>query len=418
MYAFLLGNHPELSLAELGVFFGNTVSLNPVNNIAFTPSELPGQFLNADDFLKVLGGTIAILKIVDERVSHDNLISVIANQIEDTVQKNGVTGKFPFGVDVYPESANNTPLIKYMTIGVKKALAKNKVKSEFWNNNFRNVNRVFALKNHLINKGYWIGVLKRSEKEFMITQLVAVQDVEQYAQRDYGKAARDAQSGMLPPKVAQIMLNLGIYNRAYGVNFDASRRARVTIVDPFCGSGTVLMESMLRGFSVMGMDVTEKAVEQAQANISWLREKRPEVQSVGSYIGLKSATELKRKDIELTSPDMGGLAIVTEPYLGPPMREEPTDRTLEYVMQELSDLYIGFFKNMASWLPAETPVVCIFPCWRRTTGGITKLSSRIVEKIMTFGYSMPAYTPLHTNSLLYGRPYSIVGREILRLVKK
>lgn len=415
-YAFLLGNHPELSLAELGSFFGQNVSLNPSNKIAFTENELPSQFVNPQDFLEVLGGTITLLKIFEERVKFHDLTNCIGEYIKLHAPHTG--GKIPFAIDIYPEATAHSTLIKKLTIGVKKYLTKGGIRSEFWNNNFRNINRVYALKNGLLKKGLGIALIARGEENYMVCETVGLQNIENYALRDYGKAARDSFAGMLPPKLAQIMINLAIFNRPFGITFDESRRGRVTILDPFCGSGTVLMEGLLRGFSVMGSDISEKSVGDAQKNIAWLRESRNITPSAGAMIIQKSALEIRRKDCELICPDITSIAIVTEPLLGPPMREEPSDKVLEKVMMTLSELYSGFFKNMALWLPGETPIVCVFPCWRRAGGGVTKLSSRVVEKIMATGYSMPAYSPLHITSLLYSRPYSVVGREILRFVKK
>ncbi len=416
MYAFILGNHPEISIAELGSFFGDKVSINPVNKIAFTECELPSQFTNAGDFLKILGGTITIMKVLNERVGSKELTEVVAEHVKGAM--GDTTSKFPFSIDVHPESNATTPYIKQFTIGVKKHLTKEGKRSEFWNNNFRNINRVFAVKNHLLEKGIAFALLPRGNSEFMVCQLVALQDVEDYADRDYGKAERDNKSGMLPPKLAQIMMNLAIFNRAYGVTFDESRRARVTVLDPFCGSGTVLMEALLRGFSTFGSDISEKAVEQSKTNVDWLRQARTISPAAGAMVLHKSALELSKKDCELACPDITGIAVVSEPFLGPPMREEPSDAVLDKVMYELSDLYVGFFKNMSKWLPAETPIVCVFPCWRRAGGGIAKLSSRVVEKITSLGYSVPAYSPQNSTSLIYSRPYTVVAREILRFVKK
>lgn len=68
--------------------------------------------------------------------------------------------------------------------------------------------------------------------------------------RDYGRPARDARVGMLPPKLAQIMLNLSVKDEKSG-----------TVLDPFCGTGVLLQEAALAGFDFIGSDIEPRMVE-------------------------------------------------------------------------------------------------------------------------------------------------------------
>ena len=60
------------------------------------------------------------------------------------------------------------------------------------------------------------------------------------------KPYRDMRRGMLPPKLARSLVNLAI---------GAKSPSDMTILDPFCGTGTVLMEAMLLGTHVVGTDL-------------------------------------------------------------------------------------------------------------------------------------------------------------------
>jgi tRNA G10 N-methylase Trm11 len=63
---------------------------------------------------------------------------------------------------------------------------------------------------------------------------LACQDIDAYAKRDTGKS-RDMVVGMMPPKLCQIMINIGFG----GIRDQADTRA---LYDPFCGLGTILIE--------------------------------------------------------------------------------------------------------------------------------------------------------------------------------
>jgi len=77
-----------------------------------------------------------------------------------------------------------------------------------------------------------------------------VQDIENYSKRDYGKT-RDMEVGMLPPKLAQMMLNIAASCHActprginsYGRNLSKkdsgisskTGMTNIKVYDPFCG---------------------------------------------------------------------------------------------------------------------------------------------------------------------------------------
>src|SRR5205823_3602162 len=90
----------------------------------------------------------------------------------------------------------------------------------------------------------------------------AVQPFEQFSARDFGRPGRDDLSGMLPPKLAIIMINL------------AANDTISVLLDPFCGSGTILSEALLLGYkNLIGSDISEKAVADTKTNLDWIANK-------------------------------------------------------------------------------------------------------------------------------------------------
>lgn len=67
---------------------------------------------------------------------------------------------------------------------------------------------------------------------FIVAETVWIQDIEGYSQRDMERE-RSMTVGMMPPKIAQIMINLGTKG-------DKNR----ALWDPFCGLGTTLIEAL------------------------------------------------------------------------------------------------------------------------------------------------------------------------------
>ena len=102
-----------------------------------------------------------------------------------------------------------------------------------------------------------------TKKEFIKLEedwyrVVGVQDIDAYARRDQVRPARDARVGMLPPKLAQILINL------CGELNDGAR-----ILDPFCGTGGILIEAGLIGCKVVGSDVNWKMKNGTAINLDY-----------------------------------------------------------------------------------------------------------------------------------------------------
>jgi len=71
---------------------------------------------------------------------------------------------------------------------------------------------------------------------------------------------------MLPPKLAQMMINIALTPTLS----QREREKNISIYDPFCGLGTILIEALNSGYSnVYGSDLNEKMVEATSKNISF-----------------------------------------------------------------------------------------------------------------------------------------------------
>lgn len=182
-------------------------------------------------------------------------------------------------------------------------------------------------------------------------------------------------------------------------------------MDPFCGTGVIPMEALLRGWDVLGSDASQKAVTGCEKNLDWMR-KEYEIlkKDVSSSVWKQDATKpfaLKEK------PDV----IVTETTLGTPFSDRPAAKDAMKARTEVDEIETGFLENVAKTLPG-VPVVCSLPVWFPKAGPL--YIEKTWKKIHDIGFRPilpPGVNPHHPErlSILYHRPDQSVGREIVLL---
>lgn len=265
---------------------------------------------------------------------------------------------------------------------------------------------------------------------------IAAHNPTQYAQRDIGKPARDMRAGILPPKLAQVMLNLGAWllqsgqrtdeqlagsgKRAASVASPAASRqppAAPVVLDPFCGSGVIPMECLLRGWMVLASDSSQKAVDACKRNIAWTRRTFAlPAANIPSAVSKHNAE--KPFDFSSTRDERlrcGPSVIVTETSLGPSLRARPSQQETQRLRTANEKLQAAFLRNAAASLPG-VPIVCTWPVWFLKTGPL--FLEKVWKEAEKMGLQavLPPETPPTSSSrptLLYRRPDQYVGREIV-----
>ncbi|MFA7088170.1 MAG: hypothetical protein WC146_02410, partial [Patescibacteria group bacterium] len=255
-YYFVLGTNTALSVAELSA----VLDLRNFKLLAadFLIGEIDRE-INVEDLMKKLGGMIKIGCIVSDIKSGDDsrLISEIFNVAKKKQLKNA-GGKFNFGISDYGSRNFNK---KDFGLKLKKYFSDAAISSRFVVSREKTLSSVVVTQNKLLKNGIEI-VLASDGDDILIGETLGVQMFKDLSLRDYGRPARDDLSGMLPPKLAQIMINLAQITDENAV-----------IVDPFCGSGTVLSEAAVMGYkNLFGSDISFKAIEDSRRNISWVKE--------------------------------------------------------------------------------------------------------------------------------------------------
>jgi tRNA G10 N-methylase Trm11 len=389
-YFFVLGNNPTLSIAELSVVFvkeETKFNLSDSGNILIVESN---KKIDPESLIKRLGGTIKIGEIIIEKEINNK------EQALEEIKKLIKTGqgKYKFGISYYGQRNFNT---KPLGMEIKKHLRKQDISARWVVSREQTLSSVVVHQNKLIEKGIEI-VLIEQEKGFMIGRTLAVQPFKELSFRDYGRPARDDRSGMLPPKLAQIMINL------------SQAKQSDIILDPFCGSGTILTEAMIMGNkNLIGTDISEKAVKDTQKNTEWIR-KKFQLSIVNFQLFNKSVTELS-KTITRQSIDR----IITEPYLGP----QRGRINFIKVKKELEELYTEALKEFGEILKPNGRIVMIWPMFFATRNSelITPDLNgfRIVNPIPKEILDNKNFKLTNRKTIIYGREGQRIWREIVIL---
>lgn len=412
-YAFILGRKYLLSIAEICNLIkdrGRIIDVRKDTLIVSFKTRLDSKLL-----LSQIGGTIKIAEVISEisLAQKNKLAETISHYLYNKFQ--GHDGKVNYGISLYSFTDKHEIILRKTLNLIKKNLTVLGLKSRFINHNFKNLESAAIKGEKLLIKGSEIIAIQGTHRIF-IAETQAIQDFENYSKRDYNRPARDPRLGMLPPKLAQIMINIsGITPLCE--NLEGNK----TLYDPFAGVGTILAEALLLGYNIMGSDINAEVLEKARKNLEWLRnENFNPVQKIKFF--LKDATLLDKKDI----PEKIDL-IVTESYLGPPVSTLPSPNQIKKTFHEIQELILKFFQSLSKLLNPGTPIVISLLVYKGKNQYF--FIDQIIEKILQYGFEISSPIPKEIKtkfnipsplreSLIYDRPDQIVAREIWKFIKK
>ncbi|WP_048147912.1 TRM11 family SAM-dependent methyltransferase [Palaeococcus ferrophilus] len=320
-YAVIFGKNPELSEAEFRAFarrFG----------IRFSELERSREWLVFEGPKKVehlfhrLGGSLKLVRLVDgiEELEYSKLFTVSFYGKDDWKLWRKL------GSDVKRHFRESGPA------------------------KFFKPRNVYAMPAELILKGFpevrdvvfifgrreWIGETVRVADPFELKKL----DVERPRQRAILS---------IPPRLARIMVNL-------------SEVREGKALDPFCGVGTVIQELLLQGFDAYGSDINPSIVNAAKENVAWLKKE----------FRVKRSAHLEVCDAKKLHRCFRGRfdLIVSEPYLGKPLRKKPTRGEAVEMARKLDSFYFPVFESFSRVMKRNGRVVFVFPAYRLSDGSI------------------------------------------------
>jgi len=403
-YAAFLGHQPHISIAELAAAVpGFTLKHRVEKKVAIFESSEDLK----PEILSILGGTVVLAQQLSNNVLDlKDIPKVLVKELDKTRGKKVIFGLRTIGVPY--KSVRN------LYRECKTKLRNEGRSSRYVGSDHKPAASVLLHDAGLLDgkKGCELSIVL-GEELMWIGRTIAAQDVESYTKRDMDKPVRDTTVGLLPPKLAQILLNFGLWiAKENGCKSAVKKKPTVTVLDPFCGTGVIPMEALLRKWPVQASDKSVKGVNGCTKNLDWIRkEEKIAKKDVPSTIWKQDAL----KPFELKNlPDV----VVTETSLGTPLNSRPTQKDAMKEKTANEALQEGFLRNAATTLP-NIPIVCIWPVWRTKTMPIFLEKIWKVIEELPYEVVQPIELEKHDRpTLFYRRADQFVGREIVLLKPK
>jgi len=356
-FVFIHGKNPELSLAEI-------VSYLEFRDVEFEVKETAKTFTVIEarslpkDMMEFLGGTIKIGEILhsSKRGGMDYLKGGIEEGIDFDKEFGSLPEKLVFGVSVYDSRKD----FKIFSGFFKDWFKENGKSAKYVNvpNDRSGLNHIEVIMNKLIEDS--VEILVCLGKKVYVGRTSAVHNPFEFQRRDMKRPVQRPIYA-IPPRLCRIMINM------------AGKGG--TLLDPYCGIGSILQEAVLMGFDVKGTDIDIKCVKGSLKNLKWLekiyklnirglrsRIRKGDSRKISSYFG--------RNSID---------AVVTEPYLGPPLKKKPGLEKAKKIIDEVTPLYQRSLEEMLKILKPGSRIVIISPRFATNNRNISVDIKGIVE---------------------------------------
>lgn len=392
-YVAIAGRQPLISLAEIQALYDKAARLVGKKLVFFEIDEDGEENISPD--INRLGGSLKLGRFFDTDFS--KLAKFLATAHPE--------GKITLGISDFSKQ-KKSGLAKQKSMELKRNLARMGRSARVITSNEPEISSATAHHNQLGEKAGCFEIFL-IDREIYLS--LGTQNITAYTERDQARPARDAKVGMLPPKLAQILINL------CGKLPEGAR-----VLDPFCGTGVVLQEAAIMGYVPYGTDLNERMVEYSKKNLSWLFNERNQKR-------FKILPDLiQKKDQILNAISVGDAtsftwegeidAVAFEGYLGAPMSKPPVDIKFKTEKAKCREIAMGFLKNITPQIKSGTPVVMALPAWLRENGKYAGLN--ILDEIQEMGYNFEKFQDLSQSDLLYYREGQIVAREIIVIRKR
>jgi tRNA (guanine10-N2)-dimethyltransferase len=382
-YFFEAGSFSELSYAELGsVFEVYNISKDSIKKYSesifvIESNSVDGVLL--DRIFYRLGGFIRYGVLIDNL---DTFLEQFSN-----------SSKVVFGISVIGKSDITVKNIQKLANDLKRNFKQVGVSSRFLMPKQLELNAAQILNNDILEKGFELCILN-TDKEQIYGQTIGIQDISSFVHRDLDKPANDYDMGMLPHKLARMMCNLAGMNEGI-------------VWDPFCGSGTILMEAAILGLDVIGTDIDHRAIDNSINNIRWLAKEKliGDIRYNIFPLDIRNIERKKLKDIKRT----GVKAVICEPFMGPPQRRVITLSQANTLIEDVKSLYVSLFKALDTIAAEGFRVVLIIPSYKTEKGWVSFSITDLAGKMWSIDSG---------KDLKWSRNNSIITRNIFVLTRR
>ncbi len=349
-YLAVLGRQPAIGLAELESLFGADSVMPLANGLAL---------LTTSDNISYqrFGSVIKFAKVFDNKTHNISLLNRDISQIIIRNHPIQADTKLKIGISDYSGQISASNLGK-LGLQVKKVLKNKGYSVRVVPNNTPKLSSAQIIHNKLISEnGFEFVIFINIGGNLQLAIATYEQNIEAYSARDQARPKRDARVGMLPPKLAQTIINLatrpiresGIGNRNWVNNsppLPITQPLTPTILDPFCGTGVILQEAAIMGYKIYGTDLEERMIRYGRDNLQWLKDTH--YINFDWFLETADATNHKwRQPID---------CVATETYLGRPMSTAPAKNELNEIVQAVNTIHKKFLENLHKQITSKTSI--------------------------------------------------------------
>ncbi len=420
-YFAVLGRVPALSLVELFSLLSAEKTQVAVRDVSRQCVVWESEEIDERELQEKSAGIVKVGRVVRDIPTGgggsrgvSEIVSVLEDLLEAEVQGGKTEKKYSFGISVYEGKGKNiSSACSRLAFSLKQFISSRGVRARYVQGKQKGkpLSSAAVVFNGLMGRKGSEFVVLRGINGMWIGKTTSVQRFQDFSSRDYGRPGRDTRRGMLPPKLARMMVHI------------AQVPPGGVIGDPFCGIGTVLQEALCVGYRALGSDIEERAVQECRRNIAWLENRRV-IPAGRADVRVCDARALS--SCWNTACD----AVVTEPYLGPPggiSGFSPCEQ--QDAVRKLQDLYhqslieiarvvrqsvvfaFPFFKSFNSFIQVAKRVQ------KESDLSLVRIRGKLLSFLSSAGISekraVKLFPELSTHSILYRRPGQAVGREIV-----
>jgi tRNA G10 N-methylase Trm11 len=305
-YLFILGRNIDLSVEEIKSFFErekiNFKIISKISNgiLIETEKKLSGGIVNN------LGGVISVGEILAE-----GDMEKISRELNCKTLYYGNSNKLNYVVLDF-DGKNFQDISLYLKNKFREEKLKATEKKPTGRIKLQSGKEISKVSSNLVNEQYFVFCNS-------FGRIIEKSDYEKIEKRDMGKPVRRNELS-ISPRLAKILINL------------SQVKEGETLLDPFCGVGTILQEALLQSIKVIGIDKDKEAIKNARLNLKWFN--------------------FNEKDYSLINGDSSKLnaqkvqAVATEPDLGELQKTMPSQKKAREIINSFEKLIISVIKNL------------------------------------------------------------------------
>lgn len=344
-HVLFFGVHPLLSLAEAkAVVGGDAPRVIGQEAVIFDRDAWDGAALQ-----NTLAGTVKIGDVLFSTTLSELTPELLVEQL---LAVRRPSGKCVFAIQAFGGSPEARRVLEKLAIPVKRAFQEQDLSVRWFRGEHGDVSPAAVAKLELTTNGFDVSFLLEG-KTVSVALTTHVQNADAWSLRDFGRPVRDAKNGMLPPKLARLMVNLCV-PRSLG-----EPRA-FHLLDPFCGGGTVPMEASLLGYHMIASDIDHMQVEATRTNLRWMVAQGLLADDEAKDIRL-TVSSAQKIGTHLSGVPVDG--VVTEGFLGDPKSGKELVQTLQHEKARVEGIWRESLQAWTTFLKPGARIVCAWPVY-------------------------------------------------------